>query len=150
MDELVTSVEIDAPPSVVWGVLTDFAAYPAWNDQTRIEGTAAVGERLRVAPGPGAGRMPTFRPVVLRADPGRELRWRGHLFVRGLYDGVHRFAIEDLGDGRARLTQSETFSGLLVGPINRRFGDRTEASFRAVNEALAARAATLAADARAA
>jgi hypothetical protein len=29
--------------------------------------------------------------------PGRELAWLGGLFVPGLFDGRHRFALEDIG-----------------------------------------------------
>jgi hypothetical protein len=144
-DELNTHVDIDAPADLVWSVLTDFESYPEWNGYTRIEGEARVGERLRVSPGPEAGRLPTFRPRVLRADPEtRELTWLGHLYVRGLFDGEHRFIVEDLGDGRSRLHQGESFSGLLVGPINRRFGDDTASNFRAVNEALKTRVESMA------
>ncbi|MEF8791361.1 MAG: SRPBCC domain-containing protein [Haloarculaceae archaeon] len=143
MSDIHTAIEIDAPTGTVWSVLTDFEAYPEWNPYSRIEGQPRVGERLRVSPGPEAGRAPTFRPRVLAAD-GRELRWLGHLYVRGLFDGEHSFVVEDLGEGRSKLTQSETFSGLLVGPIVRFVGEETEANFRGGNEALKARAESLA------
>jgi hypothetical protein len=146
MKQIHTSIDIDAAAETVWEVLTDFQRYPDWNGYTRIDGEAVVGERLRVASGPEADEMPTFRPTVLRADPGRELLWRGHLYVRGLFDGEHRFLVDDLGDGRSRLTQSEEFGGLLAGPILRRYGEQTEATFRAVNAALKTRAESLAAD----
>jgi len=138
--EIFTTVDIDASPETVWSVLTDFDAYPAWNPRTRITGTAETGERLVVAPGPDAAGMPTFRPRVLRAEAPAELRWLGHLYVRGLFDGEHVFTIEDLGDGRSRLVQSETFGGLLARPLLRLYGDDTEAGFDAVNAALEARA----------
>lgn len=144
-----TETEIAAPAETVWTVLTEFDTYPEWNGYTRIQGEAEVGARLAVAPGPEAGRMPTFRPEVLRAGSltdgaGYELAWLGHLYVRGLFDGEHSFRIEDLGDDRSRLVQSESFSGLLVGPISRLFGDDTESNFRAVNEAVKTRAESLA------
>ena len=145
MNEIHTSIEIDASAETVWSVLTEFGAYPEWNPYTRIEGEARVGERLRVSPGPDAGRAPTFRPRVLVAD-GRELRWLGHLYVSGLFDGEHSFVIEELEEGRSRLVQSEEFSGLLAGPIMRFVGEDTETNFRGVNEALAARAESLAGD----
>lgn len=145
MKELVTSVDIDAPGETVWDVLVDFSAYPEWNPRARITGTAAEGERLVVAPGPDAEGMPTFRPTVLRAD-GSELRWLGHLYVRGLFDGEHVFAVEDLGDGRSRLTQSESFGGLLVGLLMRLYGADTESGFEAVNAALKERAESIAAE----
>jgi hypothetical protein len=146
MDHIHTSIEIDAPPEAVWRVLTEFERYPEWNRLTRVAGRPEVGARLVVAPGPDAGRLPTFRPRVVRADPGRELTWLGHLYVRGLYDGEHSFVIEPLDGGGSRLVQSERFSGLLVGPINRRYGAETERSFRTVNEALKTRAEALAAE----
>jgi len=42
---------------------------------------------------PGARGM-TFRPIVLEGDPGRRLRWRGHLLLAGLFDGEHSFTIQ--------------------------------------------------------
>jgi len=146
--EIFTTIDIDASPETVWHVLTDFAAYEEWNPRTRISGTAAAGERLVVAPGPEAGRMPTFKPTLLQADPPRELRWLGHLYVRGLFDGEHAFTIEDLGAGRARLVQFETFSGVLARPLLRLFGEDTEQGFEAVNAALKARAEAMEAEPR--
>jgi len=111
MSEITTSIEIDAPAETVWAVLTDFDRYDEWNPYTRIEGDPIEGTILRVAPGPDAGRMPTFRPRVLSVIPNQELRWLGHLYVRGLFDGEHRFRIESIDEDRSRLIQDETFSG---------------------------------------
>lgn len=144
MREISTTIDIDAPAETVWAVLTDFAAYPEWNPRTVVTGEAREGAKLVVAPGPDAAGMPTFEPRVLRADPGRELAWRGKLYLPGLFDGEHRFTIEALGDDRSRLVQSESFSGLLVGLVMRRYGADTEAGFHAVNEALKARAEAVA------
>ena len=144
MKDIVTSVDVDAPAETVWDVLVDFEAYPEWNPRSRITGTPAEGERLVVAPGPEAEGMPTFKPRVRQAD-GTELRWLGHLYVRGLFDGEHRFVVEDLGEGRSRFVQSESFGGLLVRPIMRLYGEDTRAGFEAVNAALKARAEAVAA-----
>jgi len=47
--ELRTEIEIDAPPERVWDVLTDFGAYPEWNEFiTSIKGEPTVGSRLLV------------------------------------------------------------------------------------------------------
>ncbi|WP_416841533.1 SRPBCC family protein [Haloferax sp. DFSO52] len=143
MTQLTTSIDIDAPAETVWQVLTDFDSYPEWNGYTRIAGAPEEGTRLVVSSGPEVGRMPTFKPTVLQAGDG-ELRWLGHLFVRGLFDGEHRFVVQDMGEGRSRLIQSETFSGLLVGPINRLYGDDTKRNFDGVNAALKARAEAMA------
>jgi len=144
MRDIYTTIDIHAPAETVWDVLTDFAAYPEWNGHTRITGDPTEGARLTVAPGPDADSMPTFKPRVLRADDN-ELTWRGHLWVRGLFDGDHSFVIEELEPGESRLVQSEQFSGVLAGLILRRYGKQTAETFEAVNTALKARAEALAA-----
>ncbi|OPX61787.1 MULTISPECIES: hypothetical protein [unclassified Methanoregula] len=35
----------------------------------------------------------TIRPVIIKALPERKIRWMGHLFVRGLFDGEYMFEI---------------------------------------------------------
>jgi len=83
---------------------------------------------------PGDGRARTFRPQVLAAQPGVLLRWIGRLFVPGIFDGTHQFALDNLG-GQTRLTQSETFRGVLV-PFTGKIITDTEGGFRALNQAL--------------
>jgi hypothetical protein len=104
-----TTVDISAPAQAVWDVLTDFAAYGEWNPRMQIEGTAQAGTRLVV-------RMPgmTFRPKVLVAAPGRELRWIGKLGAGGVVDGEHFFVLTPSTDGITHLTHGETYSGALV------------------------------------
>jgi hypothetical protein len=135
-----SEIEIDAPPERVWRVLTDFDAYPEWNPFIRsIEGDPEVGSRLRVRIEPPGSRGMTFKPTVQAAEPARELRWLGRLFVPGLMDGEHRLALEPLDGGRSRFIQSERFSGVLVGLLGRMLA-ATEQGFKQMNEALKRRA----------
>ena len=91
MKELRSEIEIEAPTERVWRVLTDFAAYPEWNPFIRrVSGRAEVGERLVVHMQPSGTRGMTFRPTVMKVEPGRELRWLGHLLVPGIFDGEDR------------------------------------------------------------
>lgn len=127
------SVDIAAPADQVWSVLTDFTAYPEWNPFMReASGTPKVGEKLRVELTSGDSTM-TFTPTVLTAESGRELRWLGRVYVPGLLDGEHSFTLEPIPGG-VRLTQRETFSGVLV-PF---FGGSIDVGddFAAMNEAL--------------
>lgn len=138
--EIVTEIEIDAPPERVWAVLTDFPAYCEWNPFiTRAEGRPEPGTRLRVRIHPPGGSVMAFRPKVLRAEPGRELRWLGSLLFRGLFDGEHAFTIEPIGGARVRLVQRECFAGVLV-PLLASTLDKTRRGFEAMNRALKARA----------
>jgi hypothetical protein len=134
--EIRHEVEIDAPPEEIWAVLTDTGAYADWNSFVRrLDGELAVGARLDVEIAPPGGRAMTFRPTVVAVEPERELRWLGHLLVRGLFDGEHRFELEPLPGGRTRFVQSERFSGLLVRPLRGTL-DKTQRGFAQMNEAL--------------
>ncbi len=141
MHDIATTIDIAATPDRVWSILVDFPAHPQWNPFVRsIEGTPRVGDRLTVSIRPPGGKGMTFRPTVLAAEPGRELRWRGHLLFPGLFDGEHYFRIEPLGPGLVRFVHGERFSGLLV-PFAKSSLDRgTRAGFEAMNGALKARA----------
>jgi hypothetical protein len=137
MKEIHTEIEIDAPAEKVWRVLTDFAAYPEWNPFIRRgEGDISVGARLHVYIQPSGGKGMSFRPTVLVADPNRELRWLGHLWVPGLFDGEHSFAIESLGEKRVRFIQREQFSGLLVPLLWQQLDRDVRRGFEEMNQAL--------------
>lgn len=141
MKELRSEIEIQAPAERVWQILTDLASFPQWNPFIRrASGTIKTGERLEVSIQPVGGRGMTFRPTVLNADPGRELRWLGRLLIPDLFDGEHCFTIEALDSNRVRFTQREVFTGLLVPLFARSLDSGTQRGFEAMNQALKARA----------
>ena len=113
MRELSTQIEFDGTPDEVWEVLHDLAAHAEWNPFiTKIDGELRPGAKLDVRLAPEGERGITMHPTVLAVEPGRELRWLGHLLVPGVFDGEHRFLIEESGPGRVRFTQSERFGGI--------------------------------------
>jgi len=139
MRTISATVDIAATPQQVWAVLADLDAYPQWNPFIRsASGQVAEGATLTLRLVPAQGRAMTFRPKVLAAEPGLLLRWIGRLIMPGLFDGTHQFALDDRG-GQTRLTQSETFRGVLV-PVTGTIITQTEADFRALNQALKQRA----------
>ena len=141
MKELHSEIEINAPAQRVWEVLTDFASYPRWNPFIRrASGVPRTGERLEVRMEPSGSRGMTFRPEVLNAETNRELRWLGHLLVRGLFDGEHSFTIEPLGETRVRFVQREVFRGLLVPLFSGGLDRDTRRGFEEMNRALKERA----------
>ena len=146
-NEIETEATIDGTAEEVWGVLTDFGAYREWNPgMQRVEGEAKVGSRLAIA-FPRNGRSMTLRPTVLVAEPPRELRWLGRLMLPGLFDGEHRFTIDEREPGHVTFTQAERFRGLLVPFLRKMIEVDTVAMFRAVNEALRLRVAQMRANA---
>jgi hypothetical protein len=136
-----TEIVIDAPAEDVWSILTNSAAYPGWNPFIRqISGSLEAGSRLEVKLGPPGGRAMTIRPTVLDVQPGRSLRWLGHLGRPGLFDGEHSFEIEPLGPQQVRFVHGEQFSGVLVPLVMALIGNSTRKGFEAMNLALKERA----------
>jgi hypothetical protein len=137
---IVTVTEIDAPVQAVWAELSAVRTYPEWNPFiTSFEGELVVGNRVEVRIAPPGGRPMTFRPTITAVEQERRLEWLGRLLVPGVFDGRHSFELEDLGDGRTRLTQAEAFSGALV-PLTGKTLERTRAGFEAMNQVLRQRA----------
>ena len=145
MKELTTQIEFEGTAQEVWDVLADLPAYAEWNPFIKkIDGEAKTGAKLEVRMEPEGERAMTFRPTVLSAEPGRELKWFGHLLVPGIFDGEHRWLIEEAGSGKVRFTQSERFGGILVPFLWKKLRDGgTAKGFRAMNEALARRVSEL-------
>ena len=139
--QLQAEVEVQASPERVWEVLIDFAAYSQWNPfMVEATGQAVPGSRLELRMRLPGRRATTFRPQVLEAEPAHRLRWLGHLLLPGLFDGEHRFTIEPAGPGRVRVTQHETFRGLLAPLLLALIAEPTLEGFRQMNQALRARA----------
>lgn len=140
MHEIETAIDIGAPPSIVWDVLVDIAAYPEWNPfLTSIVGDLVEGQQLVNRLEPPGGRAMTFRPTVTAVDPGRHFEWLGHLWMPGVFDGRHRFEVHT-ANGGTHLIHREVFTGLLVPLLRRSLDNGTRAGFEAMNAALKARA----------
>jgi len=143
-NEIRTEVQIDATAREVWDVLTDFASYDEWNPGfSSIRGRAEVGTTLDITFALNGGRTMRMHPTVLVADPDRELRWLGRLFLPGIFDGEHRFEIREDAPGRVTLVQGERFKGILVPFLRTMIEVDTVATFAKVNDALATRIAGL-------
>ncbi len=138
MKPITSEIQIEASPARVWELLTDFPSFPEWNPFIRkASGKPKEGERLEVKI--GSGKSMTFKPKVLKAEPGRELRWLGRVFIPGLFDGEHSFTIEQLDEKSVRFVQSERFTGLLV-PLFRGLENDALRGFEEMNRALKERA----------
>jgi ligand-binding SRPBCC domain-containing protein len=118
------SVHIDAPPPVVWRVMSEVEAWPEWTSSVteivRVDpGPLHVGQRLRI-------RQPRFPPTVWRLTElveERRVVWRAG--GPGARTTAHH-TLSPAGDGtlvRLRLTQQGPL-GLLVGTLTSRLTHR--------------------------
>ena len=131
-----TEIVIHASKAKVWQILTNFPAYATWNPFIlRIEGELRLGARLKNTLRNGDSTM-TFKPVITQVTPGKSFSWLGSLFVKGLFDGLHSFTIEDAGNNHVKLIHEESFSGLLSGFIVKKIGAATRNNFIQMNTAI--------------
>lgn len=111
MTTIETSIDLNREPHEVWAVLTDFEHYPAWNPFiSKIDGHAKLGEKITVHIAiVGQVAIPVPADIVT-FDQDRELVWRSHLLIGGIFDRDHVFRLEPR-DGGCTLMQTQKFSG---------------------------------------
>ncbi|MDH3625674.1 MAG: SRPBCC domain-containing protein [Myxococcales bacterium] len=127
-----TEINIDAPPSVVWAVLTDFSGFHEWNPMVvAAEGPATEGSTAKLHYRSNIGLHLRFRVRIMRSDPERELRWVGS---RLGVSGEHYFLLMAEGSG-THFVHGEVFRGLLAGPMSFLFRDQVPV-FDTFNRAL--------------
>lgn len=137
-----TTFHVAAAPAQVWRALTDLDAYAEWNPQIpSASGTVAPGEEvaLRLAL-PGRPAM-NVTATIERAEPDRELTWRGHVLGAWFFQGFRRFALAP-ADGGTEVLHREEITGALSPVFGVLMGGPTQRSHDALNEALRARATT--------
>lgn len=140
--QLRSEVEIDAAPSHVYRILSDFPRYEEWNPfLTSVRGELVVGSKLRVELSLPEGDCYVLEPVVTRVAEGAELRWRGRFWASALLEAQFSFLLSEPRPGVTRVAHGQDFSGLFL-----RFAGRslTLAARGAVymNQALKKRAET--------
>jgi hypothetical protein len=131
--ELVTEVEIAAAPQEVWSLLGDASSHKSWNPfLVKMEGEMREGARLTNTMRPAGGNEMTFRPIVLKAEPERELRWLGRFLLPRIFDGEHYFLLQKTESG-TRLIHGEKFRGIALWFID---VETFRSDFVAMNAAL--------------
>lgn len=110
-----SEILIHCSPKKVWDLLMDFENYPKWNPFIRsIEGNLKLGEKLKVKISADEKSSMKFNPIVMSLRENEEFSWLGKLGFKGIFDGLHKFEIVDLGAGKVLFKHSENFSGILI------------------------------------
>lgn len=140
--EIRTEAWLDAPPAQVWAVLSDVNRYPEWNPViVRLEGPLVAGQQVTFTNRSADGSEMTFHPRILLVQPAQELRWKGQLWLPGLFDGEHYFLLSPERGG-TRLIHGEHFQGLLVPFVRGWLRGDIRDNFGRMNEALSQRLAS--------
>jgi hypothetical protein len=141
MQQIHSSIDIDAPASLVWAILTDFDAYKRCNPYMRaVLGKPTTGDTLRIALQGRARAVTSMSSLLTQVREPRELRWRQRQVAPGIYTTEHSFRIELLPAGGVRFHQTEQIKGLFASFLGRAGRRATEEGFHAMSHALKARA----------
>jgi hypothetical protein len=139
--EITTSITINATAEKVWNILTDFKYYNQWNPFIiSISGEINIGYKLQVMIAPPNGNAMKFKPTILIVHNRKELKWKGKLLIKGLFDGEHQFEIIDNANGTITFVQSEKFTGILIPFFKKLINVNTKNGFMLMNERLKKRA----------
>jgi hypothetical protein len=115
------TAKIDADPQTIWTILTDGASYTDWDSGVvSLDGTIALGERLKVVSEANPGRA--FAVRVTELEPGRSMRWSGGMPL-GLFKGERTFTLTPDGDASTDFRMREQYTGPLAGLIFRSIPD---------------------------
>jgi hypothetical protein len=114
---------IQAPPQVVWGLLTDASSYRGWNPAVlSIEGTMEPGSTIRLVSVASPKRTFSLR-VTSMQEPVRMV-WADGMPI-GLFRGVRTYRLDPL-DAGTTFSMTEEFTGPLSGLIARSIPDLTD------------------------
>ncbi|MCU4165065.1 SRPBCC family protein [Carboxylicivirga caseinilyticus] len=131
-----TSLQINASKELIWKILTDFDRYPEWNPFIKsLSGKVETGNQITVK----LNNM-VFKPTILKYEKNSEFKWLGHLGLKGLFDGEHKFHLKTNTDGSTTLEQSEKFTGILIHLFPKKMYEDTKQSFIQMNDELKLRA----------
>jgi len=130
--EIKTSIIIKAKPDKVWKVFTDFKEYPTWNPFIKsLTGEIEEGKKIKVKT-----NSASFKSRILACTQNKELVWAGSLYIKGLFDGEHRFILKYNGKGTTLFEQSEEFNGVLVKAFSKKIDGEIKDGFQQMNEKL--------------
>jgi acetyl esterase/lipase/ketosteroid isomerase-like protein/uncharacterized protein YndB with AHSA1/START domain len=133
-----TSIEIDAPHDVVWGVLTDFDRLPEWSSALQgLEGDFRGGGQVTVK-FRMMGREQLYHHELKFFEDGAHFGWSDPLSM-GFTDR-HVYRVEPLLNGRTRFIQTDEPHGGSIRFLGGVIGRQTVKLYQAFNRELKARA----------
>ncbi|HEX9758841.1 MAG TPA: SRPBCC domain-containing protein [Nitrospiria bacterium] len=137
MREIRTEIEIAAPPTKVWSILTDFDNWKNWNPiVTQASGAPSLGSELSVTMcGKDGKDAQKYMPIITDFEEPKFFRWRAKMMAEFLFTNDKVFELEETGSG-TRLIHKELFSGMMV-PLMWSFFDKgVPPMLKSMNDAL--------------
>jgi len=111
--EYAVAIDIAAPASRIWSLLTSAGDFPRWNTTVQsIEGRIAEGERIAVRV-PISDRV--FKLSVRDVVPDKQMVWSDGMAP--MFKGVRTFSLTPKANGTTEFKMVEVFAGLMLPMI---------------------------------
>jgi len=114
--EIITEIEITAPPSKVWSIITDINKWQEWSPIIKSsQGASLVGSTVDITMiGKEEGKDgPQYSPVLMELKEPNYFRWRAHMMAGFIFTNDKVLELKQTKTG-TRLIHKEIFSGLLA------------------------------------
>jgi len=116
MQEIKTEIEISAPPSRVWNIITDIDNWQEWSPIINASnGETSIGSKLTITMmGKEKGKDgPKYNPVITGLKEPGYFHWRAHMLAGFIFTNDKIIELKETESG-THLTHTETFKGLLA------------------------------------
>jgi len=138
MREIKTEIEISAPTTEVWSILTDINNWAEWSPIiNQASGDASLGSTLSITMiGKEEGKDgPKYNPVITILDEPKSFRWRANMMAEFLFTNDKVFELEETSSG-TRLIHKELFSGMIVPMFWSKLDKEVPSMLNSMNDAL--------------
>jgi len=142
MREIRTEIDISAPITEVWGILTKIDDWAQWSPIiNQASGDASLGSTLSITMmGKEEGKDgPKYSPVITILDEPKSFRWRAKMMAGFIMTNDKVFELEETSSG-TRLIHKELFSGMFVPLFWSSVEKNVPAMLNSMNEALKTKA----------
>lgn len=138
MQTITTEIEISAPPSKVWNIITDINQWQEWSPVINAsKGDASLGSTLSITMmSEEEGKDgPKYNPKIIKIDEPSYFHWRAHMMAGFLFTNDKIFELKETKSG-TKLTHTETFKGLLTPLFRGKMRQGVPPILNSMNEAL--------------
>ena len=137
------TVDIDAPASIVWEVITDLAAYPQWNPfcvecQSTLKPGDPIDMRVKLA-----GRPQKQREWMKEHIPGKRLAYAMKPVPAGALNSGRSHEVKSIGHDRTRYQSHFELRGWMMPLVRGLLGRRLQHGFAGMTAGIQQRAEQL-------
>ncbi|WP_293897901.1 SRPBCC domain-containing protein [Phenylobacterium sp.] len=133
-------IGIQAPPEVIWEIVYDLDRWHEWNPTyPQAQGQIRIGELVSVTLALPGQPPQALKPRIVDWVPNEQVHWQLSM-MGGLIRTLRYIEIEARGEENCVVDNGELFQGLMGPSLGKRMGRTVQRGFKAMNEALKARA----------